>query len=115
MKSHEESNANYGKLPRLPCTRQVLQTDVTAVTSALTVDNYEVAIVPSDDKRPDGVSAQVVRYGPVPVLDIADQLGPLSAHVLERLAKQTRRHDRRKLPGHHVLDDGEHAAAVAST
>jgi hypothetical protein len=44
MKSHEESNANYGKLPRLPCTRQVLQTDVTAVTSALTFDNYEVAI-----------------------------------------------------------------------
>jgi hypothetical protein len=40
-----------------------------------------------DDKRANGIFAGIVRYGPVAVLDVSDQLGPLPMQIGQGLAE----------------------------
>src|ERR1700712_6125320 len=68
-----------------------------------------------DDKRANGIFSGIVRYGPVAVLDVSDQLGPLPMQIGQGLTEQTLRHDAGQLFKHQRFDGIEHACTVSSS
>ena len=68
----------------------------------------------SDDKRANGIFAGIVRYGPVAVLDVTDQLGPLRVQISQCFAEQAVGHDAGRLLERELFYAIKYGGAVPS-